>query len=167
MKKVTSERHLSDKATIQTSVRSQSSMSELVIYHSLRVRTKPTSCLPTIQEFRDDRPFIITDVSTLTVSRNNGIWTLAKGSLVKVYVFNAGSLENWYAGVGIFPELQELPVGSFCVDLVSRYCERSPLLQMRQRADGIADYDSAVIENFLELRSGGGALVLCKIGLAT
>ena len=36
---------------------------------------------------------------------------------------------------------------------------------MRQRADGIADNDPAVIENFLEFRSGFGALVRGQIGL--
>jgi hypothetical protein len=80
----------------------------------------PASGSPAIQEFRDCTAFIVTDVSIVTVSRNNGIWTLAEGSLVELYIFNAGSLENWYAGVGVFPELQEFPVGSFCLDLVSR-----------------------------------------------
>jgi hypothetical protein len=77
-------------------------------------------CCRRSRSFVTIRPFIIPDVSTLTVSRNNTIWTLAKGSLVEVYIFNAGSLENRYAGVGVFPELQELPVGSFYLDLVSR-----------------------------------------------
>ncbi len=38
---------------------------------------------------------------------------------------------------------------------------------MRQRADGIAQDNSAVIENFLEFRGGLGALVCGQISLAT
>ena len=38
---------------------------------------------------------------------------------------------------------------------------------MRQRTYGIADDDSAVIENFLEFRGGFGALVRGQIGFTT
>jgi hypothetical protein len=39
-------------------------------------------------------------------------------------------------------------------------------LQVRQRADGIADNNAAVIENFLEFRGGFGASVGGQVGLA-
>jgi hypothetical protein len=38
---------------------------------------------------------------------------------------------------------------------------------MCQRAGGIADYDSAVIENFLELCRGAKTLAFCEIGCTT
>jgi hypothetical protein len=58
-------------------------------------------------------------------------------------------------------------VGSLRLGRVSRQCERSAELQVRQRAYGIADHDPAVIENFLEFPGGFGALVFGQIGLAT
>jgi hypothetical protein len=94
------------------------SMSAFAIYHSLRLRRNATSGLSTIQEFCDDTTIIIV-CSPLRCLETMAFGHL-KGSLVEVYIFNAGSFENWIAGVGIFPELQELPVGSFCLYLVSR-----------------------------------------------
>ena len=82
-------------------------------------------------------------------------------------VFRLGLLEDRDVGVGVFPECEEILVGSLCLGLISRQSERSAELQVRQCADGIADHDPAVIENLLEFRGGFGALVCGQIGLAT
>ncbi len=82
-------------------------------------------------------------------------------------VFRLGLLEDRDAGVGVFPEREEILVGSLCLVLISRQSERSAELQVRQCADGIADHDPPVSENFLEFPGGFDALVCGQIGLAT
>src|SRR5205809_695237 len=62
-------------------------------------------------------------------------------------VFRLGLLEDRDVGVGVFPESEEILICSLCPGLISRHSERSAELQVRQCADGIADNDSAVIEN--------------------
>jgi hypothetical protein len=83
-------------------------MGDSAIWHPLMIRRNTTSELLTIQEFRGDKVIIITDVFALAVSQTMTFGHFAKGSLVEVCIFNAGSLENWYAGVSIFPKLQSL-----------------------------------------------------------
>src|ERR1022692_4799230 len=82
--------------------------------------------------------------------------------------FRFGLLEDRDVGVGVFPEAEEILVGSLCLclGLISRHGERSAELQVCQGADGIADHDPAVIENLLEFRGGFGALVCRQIGQA-
>src|ERR1039457_2081358 len=82
-------------------------------------------------------------------------------------VFPLGLLEDRDVGVGVFPDVEEILVGSLCLGLVSRQNEGSAKLQMRHCAYGIADNDPAVIENLLKFRGGFGALVRGQIGLTT
>ena len=63
-------------------------------------------------------------------------------------------LEDRDVLIGVFPEGEEILVGSLCLGLISRQGERSAQLQARQRVYGVADNDPAVIENFLEFRGG-------------
>lgn len=51
--------------------------------------------------------------------------------------------------------------------LISRQRESSAELQAGQCADGIAEYNPTMIENFLEFRRGFGALVCGQVGFAT
>src|ERR1019366_6717457 len=53
-------------------------------------------------------------------------------------------------GVRIFPKGEESLVGSFSLGLISRQSEHSTELQVRQSADRIRVYDTAMIENFLK-----------------
>src|ERR1035438_346943 len=82
-------------------------------------------------------------------------------------VFRFGLLEDRDVGVSVFPEAEEILVSSLCLDLVARDSERSTELQVRQCADGIADYDPAVIENLLEFRCCRDAFVCSQAGEAT
>src|ERR1017187_844373 len=88
------------------------------------------------------------------------------GDYLQPGVFRFSLDEDRDVGVGVFPEAEEILVGGLCLGLIARHSERSAQLQVRQRADGIADYNAAVIENFLEFRGGFGALVCGQIGLA-
>ena len=71
------------------------------------------------------------------------------------------------SGIGVFPEGEEILIGGLCLGRVARQRVGASELQVRQRADGIADHDAAVIENLLEFRGGFGALVRGQIGHAT
>ena len=70
-------------------------------------------------------------------------------------------------GVGVFPQREEILVGRLGLGRSPDNSEGSAQLQVRQRADRIADHDPAVIENLLELRGGFGALMCRQIGQAT
>ena len=75
--------------------------------------------------------------------------------------------EDGDVGVGVFPEREEILIGRLRLGLVSRHVQRSPELELRERADRIADYDAAVIEDRLELRCGISASMCGQIGFAT
>ena len=90
----------------------------------------------------------------------------AERKLLQLGVFRLRLREDRDVGVGVFPEREEILVGSLRLDRISRQRERSAQLQVRQCADGIAGNDPAMIENFLEFRSGFGALVCSQIGQA-
>src|ERR1022692_3793402 len=58
----------------------------------------------------------------------------------------------WLAGgsgcrVGVFPEAEEILVGSLCLGLISRQSERPAQLQARQCAYGIGENDARVVED--------------------
>ena len=76
-------------------------------------------------------------------------------------VFRLGLLQDRDIWIGVFPKSQEILVGLLGLGPVSRQSQRPAELQVRQRADGVADHDPAVIENLLEFRGGLGALVCC------
>ena len=54
-------------------------------------------------------------------------------------------------GVRVFPKCQEILIGSLRLGLVLRQSEHSTELQVRQCADGVRAYDTAMIENLLKL----------------
>jgi hypothetical protein len=88
------------------------------------------------------------------------------GASLQLGVFRLGLLEDRDVGVGVFPEIEEILVGSLGLGLVPRQNERSAALQVRQRADGIGGDDPAMIENFLKLGGGFRALERGKISQA-
>ena len=87
--------------------------------------------------------------------------------LVEICIFCSGLFEDGDLGVGVFPERKEILIGRFRFGLITPKCVSSTQLQVRHCADGIADYDPAVIENFLEFPGGFGALVCGQIRKAT
>ena len=97
---------------------------------------------------------------------SSGIFPTPLAELRQLGVFRFGLLEDRDVGVGVFPEGEEILVGSLCLGLFSRHSERSAELQARHCTYGIADNDPAVIKNFLEFRGGFGALAPGQIGRA-
>ena len=71
--------------------------------------------------------------------------------------------EDRDARIGVFPQREEILVGALGLGFISRHSERSADLQVRQRADGIAHYDGAALNNFLELHGGFGTLMSGQI----
>src|ERR1022692_3808157 len=84
----------------------------------------------------------------------------------KLAVFRFGLLEDRDVGVGVFPEAEEILVGSLCLAPISRQSERPAQLQARQCAYGIGENDARVVEDLLELRGGFGAPMRQQTGLA-
>ena len=74
----------------------------------------------------------------------------ATRKLLQLDVFCLRLPENRNVGVRVVPEREEILVASSCLGGISRQRECSAELQARQRADGIADHNPAVIENLLE-----------------
>src|SRR6266581_907759 len=82
-------------------------------------------------------------------------------------VFRLGLLKDRDVGVGVFPKGEEILVGGLCPGLISRQSQRSAQLQMRQCAYRVGTDDAAVVENFLEFRSGFGTVSGGQVRLAT
>ena len=87
--------------------------------------------------------------------------------LLQLCVLRLGLLQNRNVRVCIFPERKEILIGGFRLGLVTRQCLSPAESHVRESANRIADHDPAVIENFLEFRSGLGALMCRQIGQAT
>jgi len=67
-------------------------------------------------------------------------------------LFRLGLPEDRDIRVRILPELEEILVSSPCLGLFSEQRKRSAELQVRERAYGITDDDSAAVDNLLEFR---------------
>lgn len=78
---------------------------------------------------------------------------------MQLRVFRLGLPEDRNAGVGVFPEREEILIGDLRLSFLSRQDKRSAELQVRKGAYGIGYNDSGVIEKLLKLRGGFGALV--------
>src|ERR1017187_10230011 len=87
--------------------------------------------------------------------------------LLQLSVLRFGLLKDGNVGVGVFPEDKEILIGGFRLCGIALQGVGASKLQMRQRTYGVADYDPAMVENFLELSGGFGALVRGQIGEAT
>src|SRR5678815_22052 len=73
-------------------------------------------------------------------------------------------LEDRNVRVGVFPQLQEVGVGSLCARRVSGNDERTTQLKPYERADWIRHNDATVSENLLEFSGRVGALVRGQVG---
>ena len=71
-------------------------------------------------------------------------------------VFRPCCLENRNVWVGVFPERQEIAVGTLRLHRVARERERSCQLKARQRVHRIDEDDAPMIDNPLELADGFG-----------
>src|SRR5438132_10507214 len=90
--------------------------------------------------------------TSLRNSRRSGMSRGAKiHRSLKPGVFRPGLLEDRDVGIGVFPEGEEILVGSLRFGLISRESERPAELQVRQWAYGIRAHDTTMIENLLEL----------------
>ena len=86
--------------------------------------------------------------------------------LIQTGVFGIRPHQERDVAVGVFPEGEEILVGSLGFDLVSRQRECPGELQVGQGSDGIADDDSAMVEDLLEFDCRLNALTGVKKGLA-
>ena len=82
-------------------------------------------------------------------------------------VLSSGLFQDGDFRIGILPELQEIVVGKLGVRPIIGHhvCPRQ--LKARHRADRIADHDSAMIQNSLELGHRFHSAVRRKIGFAS
>src|SRR5580704_1377117 len=95
--------------------------------------------------------------------------------LLQLRVLRFGLLQDWDVGVGVFPEGEEILVGSERPDAGGIYSLRGSRLQgigtrnaqMRQRPRPAVPDDPAVVENLLKLGGGGNPLSGCEVGLST
>jgi len=91
----------------------------------------------------------------------------ATRKLLQLDVFCLRLPENRNVGVRVVPEREEILVASSCLGGISRQRECSAELQARQRADGIADHNPAVIENLLEFCRRFDSLMCGQMRFAT
>jgi hypothetical protein len=82
-------------------------------------------------------------------------------------VFRLRLFQDGDVGVSIFPQGEEVLIGGFCFGGVALHGIGSTQLEMSQYADGIADHDPGVIENFLKFPGGFSALARGQIRLPT
>src|ERR1700730_8920863 len=75
----------------------------------------------------------------------------AEAPLLQPGVLRLRLHQNRNVGVGVFPEREEILVGSLRLDLVCRQSESSAQLQVRQCTDGIRAHDATMIEKLLKL----------------
>jgi hypothetical protein len=87
--------------------------------------------------------------------------------LLQRRVLRLGLLQNGNVGIGVFPESEEILVGSPCLSSVSRQQVRPRQFQVRECTDGFVHNETGMIENLLELSGSSGALVHCQIRLAS
>src|SRR5580704_12563245 len=95
---------------------------------------------------------------------------------MKVRVLGFGLLQDRDVGIGVFPEGEEVFVGSEVSDaggITIRSLRGSRLQgvgagysQMRQRSRPTVPDDAAVVENFLKLGGGSAALPSCQVCLS-
>ena len=85
--------------------------------------------------------------------------------LLQFCVLGLGLFQNGSIGVRIFPEREEILTRGFCLGYFSRESVRSAQLQVRQRANGIANYNAPMVKNFLELGTCFTTSALSQISL--
>ena len=86
---------------------------------------------------------------------------------MEIGVFGPGLLQNRNVRVRIFPERKEILIGGFRFGLIARQRVGPAELHVCKCANGIAEHDTPMIENFLEFRNGLDALMCDQIGQAT
>ena len=79
--------------------------------------------------------------------------------LLQLGVFRLGFLQNGDVGIGVFPQREEILIRGAGFDGVALHGIRSSDLKMGECADGFVDYDSTMVEDFLELGGGFAALL--------
>ena len=62
-------------------------------------------------------------------------------------VLRLGLFQNGDVGVGVFPEGEEVLVGSFCSASVSIHRVGAAELEMREYADGLIQHDAPMVED--------------------
>src|SRR6516225_269289 len=97
----------------------------------------------------------------------NGMTVLYQRQLLQLGVLRLGLLQDEDIGISVFPECKKILVGGSCLAPIPRECVGSAQLQVRQCADGIAEHDPSVVDNFLEFPGGFRPLMCGQIGPAT
>src|SRR5208282_189416 len=81
-------------------------------------------------------------------------------------ILRLGLLQKRKAGVGVFPKREEILIGSPRLRGVSSQSVSSAQSQVSQRTDRFVQHDARVIENLLEFRGAGRALLRHQIRYA-
>src|SRR5260370_18405962 len=135
-----------------------------------------TSGLPTMREVIDSaNTAAFSSCSGLVAGKADRPEDLAKkltfskavGELLQLRVFRLSLLQDWNVRVGVFPEGEEILVGSAARVGVALHRVGAPQLEMRQHSDGVIQSNPAMIEDFLKLRCGFAAPVCCQIGFSS
>src|ERR1019366_10773936 len=77
-----------------------------------------------------------------------------------------GIFQNGDVGVSVFPEREKVLICSLCLCCVALQGVGATKLQTRESANRSVQYDSAMVENFLELSRGFFALMGGQIGFS-
>src|ERR1700683_389075 len=81
--------------------------------------------------------------------------------------FGFGGLEDGDAGVGIFPEREEILIGGAGFGSVALLRIGASEAEMGESADEVVHDDAEMVEDFLEFGGGFVALMRGEIGFAT
>jgi hypothetical protein len=90
-----------------------------------------------------------------------------KPGLLQLRVLSFSLLQDGDVGVGVFPEREEILVRRLGLGRVALHNIGSADLEMGEYSDGLVDYNSAMVEDFLELGGGFAALMRGQIGFAS
>ncbi len=91
----------------------------------------------------------------------------AAQDLMKLRVLRLRGNQDGDVRVGVFPECEEILIGSLGFDGVALHSIGSADLEMRECSDGSVEHNSAMVEDFLKLSGGFSALIGGKISFAT
>src|ERR1700694_1100681 len=87
-------------------------------------------------------------------------------SSLQLRVLRLGFLQDRDVGVGVFPEGEEVLIGGASLGGVSLQRVRTSQAEMGQYARREVHNNATVLEQFLKLRGGSGAIVCKQVGAA-
>ena len=107
-------------------------------------------------------PLSASDYCKITARLESKRITQLQTKLLQLCVLGFGSDEDWNVRVGIFPEREEILIGRLGFGVVVLQGVGAGEAEMSECSDGFVEYNSAMVENFLELGSGFAALMAAR-----